>query len=244
MPRPRMDPEVKARLAVAAVAVDHDAASALGRAHVTEQIRRWIFEGLLRDGDVVSQEDVADVLGLSRIPVRDGLIALAAAGWVVIDPGVGARAVGLDRAAVHDSLELFGHIWTLLIRRAVERGGSVAELRAAGEAVKEAASAVAMRDANERFVRELRALAASPRLDAAFDNAARIVPGDFFTTVPNALEVQRRHVPEMARSIARGDAERACSLAMSQHRSHARNIVTLLSDRGVIARAHRRTHHR
>lgn len=240
MPRPRMDPEVKARLVMSSTEDDHREGRPAGQAHVVEQVRRWIFAGQLRDGDVISQEDLADVLGVSRIPVRDGLIALASSGWVLMDPGVGARAVGLDRAAVHDSLELFGHIWTLLIRRAVERGGAWDHLRAAGDAVKVATNGDEMGEANAAFVRELRELARSPRLDAAFDNAARIVPGDFFIVVPNAIAVQRKHVPAMARGIARGDAEGACALAMSQHRSHARNIVALLTDHGVLARERRR----
>lgn len=233
-----MEPAVKERLA-GALAPRDPAVPAAGQVQVAEQVRRWIFDGVLRDGDVISQEDLAEVLGLSRIPVRDGLIALAAAGWVVIDPGTGARAVGLDHAAVHDSFELFGHIWSLLIRRSVERGRPAVGLRAAGDAVRVAMHPAAMRDANDRFVRELRALAGSPRLDAAFDNAARIVPGDFFAVVPRALEVQRKHVPAMARAIARGDAERAAALAVSQHRSHARNIVRLLEARSVIEPARR-----
>ena len=113
-----MDPEVKARLLANGEITGSEAVRLVGQAFVIEQIRRWIFDGSLRDGDAISQEDLAEVLGISRIPVRDGLITLAGSGWVVMDPGLGARAVGLDEAAVYDSLELLGRIWTLFIRRA------------------------------------------------------------------------------------------------------------------------------
>jgi DNA-binding GntR family transcriptional regulator len=228
-----MSPDVKSRL-LDDVRPAWAAEGRDGRAVVVEMVRRWIFDGRLRDGDALSQEELADVLGLSRIPVRDGLIALSSAGWVVMEPGRGARAVGLDAAAVRDSFELFASVWRLLIRRAVERRGDTGAVVAAGDRVKVAESPVAMAAANEAFVDALRALAADPRLDAAFANAARIVPGDFFAEVPDAVAVQRRHIPRIARAVQRGDAERGAVLAAAQHRAHARNIVRLLERRGVL----------
>ncbi len=211
MPRLRMSPEVKARLVANGPAAAAEAERVVGQAYVVEQVRRWIFDGVLRDGDVISQDDLAEVLGVSRIPVRDGLIALASSGWVVMDPGVGARAVGLDRASVRDSLDLLGQVWALLIRRAVERSEDPTALLAAAAAVRTAGDASDMTTANDC-----------------------IVPGDFFWVVPDALAVQRRHVPAIARAIARGDHARAAELASALHRAHARNIVRLLTDRDVL----------
>lgn len=231
MPRARMDPAVKTKL-LAARTTEPQPRS--GRDLVVGQIRRWIFEGLLHDGDVISQEDLAEILGTSRIPVRDGLISLEHGGWVVIEPGIGARAVGLDAAAVRDSFDLLGHIWCLLIRRAVERHADTADLLAAAEQVARTRTAVKMSAVNAHFVAALRRAAQAPRLDAAFENAGRIVPGDFFATVPHAMPVQRAHVPPMGAAIAAGDADEACRLAVSQHASHAANIVEFLRRRGVI----------
>jgi DNA-binding GntR family transcriptional regulator len=204
-----------------------------GRHRVVEQIRRWIFQGFLRDGDVISQADVAELLGLSRIPVRDGLIALAGSGWVILEPGMGARAVGLDAASVRDNFELFGSIWSLLVRRAVERGASTSDLELAGGLVKEARSPEEMLLANARFVDSLRALAAAPRLDAAFRNASRIVPGDFFAVVPNAVETQRTYVPKIGSAIRQGNIERGAKMAVDLHHVHARSVGRLLVERGV-----------
>ena len=41
-------------------------------------IRRLIFDGQLRPGGRVPQDEVAKSLGISRIPVREALIALEA----------------------------------------------------------------------------------------------------------------------------------------------------------------------
>ena len=234
MPRARMSVEVKERLA-AHVARRADPADAVAGQHlVVENVRRWIFEGVLRDGDVLSQHELAEVLGLSRIPVRDGLIALASSGWVTMEPGVGSRAVGLGAADVRDSLELFGEIWALVIRRVVERAVDPAPLRVAANGVKASTTAAQMTKANESFVDALLGLAAAPRLTSAFHNASRIVPGRFFAVVPNAVEVQRRTVPRIASAIARADAAKGAEHAMAQHRAHARNLIALLASRGVL----------
>ena len=235
MPRARMSAEVKRRLLEAGRATADMTSRGDGRAVVVDRVRAWIFDGLLRDGDVISQEDLGDVLGLSRIPVRDGLIALAGSGWVVMDPGVGTRVVGLDAAAVRDSMELFGDIWALLIRRAVERAGDATAVVAAGERVGAATSPQEMTAANEEFVEALRDLAAAPRLNAAFANAGRIVAGDFFAVVPDAEAVQRRHVPAIGAAIGEGDVERGALATRAQHRAHAQNVVRLLRERGVVA---------
>ena len=229
-----MSPEVKARLADSSddneLVIRGD-----GRSRVVERIRQWIFEGSLRDGDVISQADVAELLGLSRIPVRDGLIALASSGWVILEPGVGARAVGLDAASVRDNFELFGSIWSLLVRRAVERGDSTVDLDLASKLVKEARSPEEMVLANIRFVQSLRVLAAAPRLDAAYRNASRIVPGDFFAVVPNAVETQKTYVPKIGAAIAQGNVERGARMAVALHRAHARSVGRLLADRCVLS---------
>src|SRR5205807_1670763 len=61
-----------------------------------DYIRTLIFEGQLRPGQRVPQEDVAEALSLSRIPVREGLIALEREGWVSIELNRGAFVNTLD----------------------------------------------------------------------------------------------------------------------------------------------------
>src|SRR5947209_18031373 len=71
-------------------------------------IKRMIFEGELKPGERVPQDDVAAMLGISRIPVREALIALEREGWVTIEMHRGAFVNSLDAPAVRDNHELFG----------------------------------------------------------------------------------------------------------------------------------------
>src|SRR5690242_10084762 len=84
-------------------------------------IRRLIFDGYLRPHDRVAQDATANVLGISRIPVREALIALEREGWVTIEPHRGAFVNELDEAAVRDHFELYGLTFGLAARRSIER---------------------------------------------------------------------------------------------------------------------------
>src|SRR5437588_9785167 len=85
-------------------------------------IRRMIFDGELRPGERVPQDDVAAMLGISRIPIREALIALEREGWVTIELHRGAFVNALDERAVRDSYDLFGLVYGFAVRRAIERG--------------------------------------------------------------------------------------------------------------------------
>ena len=76
-------------------------------------IRRLVFDGDLKPGDRVPQDVVAAALGMSRIPVREALIALEREGWVTIETHRGAFVNGFDRQAVRDHYALFALIYGL-----------------------------------------------------------------------------------------------------------------------------------
>ena len=85
-------------------------------------LRRLIFDGRLEPGARVPQDEVAQALGISRIPVREALIALEREGWVTIEMHRGAFVTQLDEQAVRDHYELYGLVYGFAVERAVERG--------------------------------------------------------------------------------------------------------------------------
>lgn len=67
---------------------------------ILEALRTEILTGAIRPGERLRQEDIAERLGGSRIPVREALRMLAAEGLVEIEPNKGARVPQLDRDEV------------------------------------------------------------------------------------------------------------------------------------------------
>src|SRR5882724_4974392 len=88
---------------------------------VAVHIRSLIFNGELRQGDRMRQDEIAQRLGVSRIPVREAIIALDREGWLTITPHRGAFVHGLDADSLRDHYELLGLVYGLAARRATER---------------------------------------------------------------------------------------------------------------------------
>lgn len=63
---------------------------------VAERLRERILAGHVRPGDRIRQEDVAEELGTSRLPVREALRILAAEGLVELEANKGAHVPVLD----------------------------------------------------------------------------------------------------------------------------------------------------
>jgi len=67
---------------------------------VAQALREEILTGARAPGERIRQEEVAERLGGSRLPVREALRILAAEGLVEIEPHKGARVPRLDRDEV------------------------------------------------------------------------------------------------------------------------------------------------
>jgi len=63
---------------------------------VADHLRRAILGGTIAPGERVRQEDIAQQLGASRLPVREALQMLAAEGLVEHEPNKGARVPWLS----------------------------------------------------------------------------------------------------------------------------------------------------
>jgi len=71
-----------------------------------ETLKQEILSGRIAPGTLLSQSDLAARFGVSRIPIRDTLQALAAEKLVTVVPNKGARVIELDRAALREIFEL------------------------------------------------------------------------------------------------------------------------------------------
>ena len=143
----------------------------------------------------VPQDEIAADLGISRIPVREALIALERDAWVRIIPHRGAFVVGFDDVSIADHYEMLGLVYGLIARRAAERATpeSIDELAKLQRVLQKCTDPADVLDANDRFLGELRRLGGSPRISATLRSMSGIVPGNFFEVVPKSSAIQRRN---------------------------------------------------
>lgn len=85
----------------------------------TEQLRRAIISGELRDGSPLRQDALAAELGVSRIPVREALARLEAEGLVSSAPHKGYVVTALSRAEILELFELRELLEPELLRLAI-----------------------------------------------------------------------------------------------------------------------------
>ncbi len=207
---------------------------------VADYIRRQIFEGKLRVGDRVPQDEIAADLGVSRVPVREAVIALDREGWVMIAPHRGAFVVGLDENSTRDHYELLGRVYGYGAHRTAERATpeEIAGLVQIHHDLQAATDAAAFSPLNAEFMRRLVILARSRRVSATVRlMAVAIIPGDFFAEVPEAIEIHKRHLRVITRALKDGDGETAEREIIAMLRQEADVVVALLTSRAIIGDA-------
>jgi DNA-binding GntR family transcriptional regulator len=197
---------------------------------IARYVRRLVFEGELEDGQRLPQDDIAEAIGVSRIPVREAIIALEREGWVTVVRHHGAFVNGLDAQAVTDRFALYGRFYGFACRRAIERmtPEALELLRVCAAEVDKAASPTTFERANAGYLSTLVRLAGSGRLSTVLRSTTQIVPGNFFATVPNSVQVQKDGIAEIHRALEAGDDAQAMRAFVATERRHADEVVAMM----------------
>lgn len=83
------------------------------------KIKDALCEGRIVPGDVLSESQLAEEMGMSRTPVREALRALASEGWLEIKNGVGAFVKSISSKDMEDLYEIRCLLETHAARTAV-----------------------------------------------------------------------------------------------------------------------------
>ena len=78
--------------------------------HVYEYISENLKDGSLKPDDKINEKDISDKLGVSRTPVREALIQLAAEGLLKSEPRRGFRVKPLSLKEASDLYQLIGYL--------------------------------------------------------------------------------------------------------------------------------------
>ncbi|SRR5581483_11291346 len=198
-------------------------------------IRRMIFDGELRPGERVPQDDVAAMLGISRIPVREALIALEREGWVTIEMHRGAFVNALDARSVRDHYELFGLVYGFAGKLAIARSGPelVARLAEVYAACDDTDDAVEFGTYASSFQATVVDGSQSPKVKVLLRAMSALVPGDFFVLVPDAMAVWRKSFAAVLRAFRRGDGDAVAAEFLRAMRKIGEKVVAVFEERGL-----------
>jgi DNA-binding GntR family transcriptional regulator len=89
--------------------------------HAATYIRRLIFERSLPAGSRIPQDEIAEKLGMTRMPVREALLILRHEGRIRIEKNRGAFVVSISEQSARDACELTSRMHGFAFERALER---------------------------------------------------------------------------------------------------------------------------
>ncbi|MBO2464912.1 GntR family transcriptional regulator [Actinomadura violacea] len=192
---------------------------------VYEIIRECILSGILAPGEWLRQEELAERIGVSRIPVRTALMQLEAEDLVTFHPHRGAVVRTLTVEQVREIYELRRLLETHALRKSIASMTSAraARLRDLGAALDENPSV----DDRVAFYRELYATEDNPVTVELIEDLRNRV-GRYLLTL--RVEDHGGGHRELARQAARGDTE-AAEKHLVDHLAQVRQrIVEVLSE--------------
>jgi DNA-binding GntR family transcriptional regulator len=195
--------------------------------HVKEQV----LDGVLPGGELISEGEVAEALGMSRTPVRAAFSQLESEGLLRLYPKRGALVVPVSAAEMEAVIETRWVIERYAIERAMNARDAVAEDLCAAVERQDGLRGLAFVEADRAFHRTLVAATGNAILlgvyDSLRDRQRRM--GRATARTPEQLATILAEHREIAEAIAGGDAEHA----LGALRAHLDNSLAKLRSLSV-----------
>ncbi|QJU55146.1 GntR family transcriptional regulator [Herbiconiux sp. KACC 21604] len=204
---------------------------------VAQDIRERIFDGRLRADERVPQDAIAEQLGVSRLPVREALIALEADGLVRTEQHRGTFVNEITEQDLRDHYTICGLIHGLAASRAATRmdDDDIAQLRRMNDAMLETDDETERYDLHWRFHQLINRVGGSNRLRSVLNQLSHNLPRSLFTSIsPRDVEARDAH-STIIEAINEGDGVLAASLCRRHLEAEAEILIEGLSAKGLFA---------
>jgi DNA-binding GntR family transcriptional regulator len=208
---------------------------------VADSLRDMILTGELAPDSKTTQDELARLLGVSTMPVREALLRLTAEGFVESTPNRSFTIVRTSREDVRDIYWLHSTLAGELTKRACRRADD-ALVRTLDELATQCAEALQAGDANElgtknwEFHRTINHAAEAPKLLIFLRSSLRFIPRSFYFHLPSwglASEADHREIVEAFRAR---DPEAAKAAAEKHVRDAGEVLIQTFSTKGYWAR--------
>ncbi len=188
---------------------------------VADHVREQIVSGRLPAGQFIRPERIAEEIGVSATPAREGLLTLQSEGFLRVEPRRGFVVAPLSRQDIADTFAAQALLGGELAARAVSTAdedfvgrleGLQAELRAAAGA----GDLDRVEELNFAFHRAVYRRAASPKLSWLLRATLGYAPRRLWATIEGWPDLTVHDHEEVLAALRAGDGERARA-AMAGH---------------------------
>jgi DNA-binding GntR family transcriptional regulator len=208
-------------------------------AAVVDYVLEQLFSGALRSGDRIDHDQMGEVLGISRLPVREALVILERDGIVSMKYHRGVFVEPFDAESILDDFEIMGLLSGVAVRRlAAHRDaetvavlhGLLDDLRATRPPDKGRIFELV----SQMMITEHRA-GGSRRLRAQLRSHAGFLPRAFPLIDRTHAATVRAHALVID-AVTAGDGDRAAQHRLEDFRDAGRSVVRELRRRGVVGK--------
>jgi len=190
---------------------------------VSEKLRSMILARELPPGTRVTQVQLAEMLGVSTMPIREALLRLGAEGLITASANRSFEVAMVTGRGIRDVYWIHGVLAGELAARAWDDKSEawISTLRQEHKnylAASRAADHDELTGANRRFHAAINSLAASPTVGVILRNTLHYFP-DFRIDVPGWRELAGRWQSELINAFANGTREQARQASVDNSRT-------------------------
>jgi len=207
---------------------------------VVSHVVDMVLTGKLRSGDRLDRNEIAQNLGLSRVPVQEAVVQLEHDGILSTRYHRGAYVERFDESTVREHHELYGVLTGIASARAAVAGEPMISAELHGEVAQMRAG----RDARQfdsharRFRATITGAYAGPRLQAAIDSSQTFIPHTFWQTYDRHRDELLPSYEDELAAITDRDAQSARAACARRAEIMAGILLTELVRRGVLRTLH------
>lgn len=200
---------------------------------VASYVRELIVSGEVQPGEFLRMEPIAEAVGVSNTPVREGLLLLSSEGFVKLVARRGFMVASFTAQDIRDIFWVQAQLAGELAARAAKRitPEQIARLERILEEYDETSDEERLADLGHAFHREINLAADSYRLALLLGSVVKQLPNRFYATIEGMVAASRDDHPKLVDALRKHQVRKARSL-MEQHiLERAEHLATTFEDR-------------
>jgi DNA-binding GntR family transcriptional regulator len=203
---------------------------------VVSHVVNLVLTGKLRSGDRIDRNEIANDLGLSRVPIQEAVVQLEHDGILSTQYHRGAYVERFDESVVREHHELYGLLSGLASSRAAGDGHPkiLDQLAVLMEAMRSSKDSRTFQEAAWQFRDVINDEYAGPRLQAAIRASQTFMPRGFWLTYLNNHDEMLPFFEAETVAIQSRDADGARAACAERSGAMGRIMLGELVRRGVL----------
>jgi DNA-binding GntR family transcriptional regulator len=202
---------------------------------VVSHVVNLVLTGKLRSGDRIDRNEIAQELGLSRVPIQEAVVQLEHDGILSTQYHRGAYVERFDESVLREHHELYGLLNGLASARAAIDGRAqiLDQLAVLIEAMRSSKDSRTFQETAWQFRRVINDDYAGPRLQAAIRASQTFIPRGFWLAYLNNHDEMLPFYEAETAAIHRRDPDGARAACVERSEAMARIMLGELVRRGV-----------